>query len=553
MQHARKDVTSSAAAVALAMAVAAALAGLTACQRNDRGSVFAADAHASTLTSPPASLTAAEGDVAAPAGGTSAKTERHLGSMPSLSPLVKQLRPVVVNISTTMKSKAVASRRRLGRQQPRRQTPDDEDDSQGGQDPMQRFFEQFGNPNGGGQGMPNMRTPERHGLGSGFIIGDGLVLTNNHVTEGADEIKVTTDPTAPGGTREFTGKVIGRDAQTDIALVQLDGARAKELPAAVLGSSEAMEVGDYVVAIGEPFGFQATVTSGIISAKERSLRTSPFDDFIQTDASINPGNSGGPLFNLKGEVIGVNTAIISGANSIGFAIPIDLVKQEIAQLKAKGRVTRGFLGVQVQPVTQEIAETLGLKTTEGALIADVVRTGEAPAAKAGLKPGDVIVGVNGKSIRDERHLTRTVASYTPGTVIKLDVLRDKQPKELDLKIGTRPDEPDESDPRGLGRGDNDDSKGSDPLGLSVEDITPDLARRAQLDKGLKGAIVTEVGQDGPASQFVEPGDVIVEVNRQPVESAADYKKAVKGLKKGDTALLRTLGRGGGRYQTVHVK
>ena len=548
MQDARKDVTSSLGAVALGLLVAGALAGLTACQRGDRGgSMFAADAHATTLTAAaPAALLAAP--------PTTGQDARQLAPMPSLSPLVKQLRPVVVNISTTMKAKAVSARRRFNRQQPRRQAPEDEDDGQGGgQDPMQRFFEQFGNPHGGGQGAPNMRTPERHGLGSGFIIGEGLVLTNNHVVEGADEIKVTTDPTAPGGTREFTGKVIGRDAQTDIALVKLDGDRAKDLPSAVLGSSDAMEVGDYVVAIGEPFGFQATVTSGIISAKERSLRTSPFDDFIQTDASINPGNSGGPLFNLKGEVIGVNTAIISGANSIGFAIPIDLVKQEISQLKAKGRVTRGFLGVQVQPVTQEIAEGFGLKNTEGALIADVVRTGEAPAAKAGLKPGDIIVGVNGKSIRDERHLTRTVASYSPGTTIKLDVMRDKQSKEVDLKIGTRPDEPDDGDARGVGRGDNDDSKGSDPLGLQVEDITPDLARRAQLDKTVKGAIVTDVGQDGPASQAVEPGDVIVEVNRQAIESAADYKKAVKGLKKGDTALIRTLSRGGGRYQTVHVK
>ena len=551
----RKDLSSSLAAVLAGMVVVVAAAGLTACRRSDAtGSLFAADAHATPLAQ--AGAPSAAGEAAQAAG-----QDRQLAPMPSLSPLVKRLRPVVVNISTTIKGKALSSRRRNpGRQQPRRApTPDDEDDSgQGGgsgEDPMERFYRFFGSPHGGGQGGQGgqgFRTPERHGLGSGFLIEGGLVLTNNHVVEGADEIKVTTDPTAPGGMREFTGKVIGRDPQTDVALVKLEGDHVKDLPAATLGSSDAMEVGDYVIAIGEPFGFQATVTSGIVSAKERSLRTSPFDDFLQTDASINPGNSGGPLFNLRGEVIGVNTAIISGANSIGFAIPIDLVKQELAQLRDKGRVVRGYLGVQVQPVTQEIAEGFGLKSTEGALVADVVKS--APAAKAGLKPGDIITSVNGKAIRDERHLTRTVSSYAPGTAVKLDVLRDKKPREIALMVGTRPDEPDDGQggPRGETR-DGEEQKVSDPLGLQVEDITPDLARRARVEPGTKGAIVTDVGQDAPAGQAVAPGDVIVEVNRHPVESAADYRSAIKGLKKGDTALLRTVGRGGARYQTVHIK
>jgi serine protease Do len=519
-------------AVALGAAAMVAVAG---CARSSDSSLFAADAHASPLAAAPA---------APPSTGAPA-SDLALGPMPSLAPLVKAARPVVVNISTTVKAK-LSRGRRFGRnphQQPFGQSPDDEEG--GGEDPMERFFRFFGP--GGPQG--NMRQPERHGLGSGFTIGDGLVLTNNHVIDGADEIKVTTDPSAPGGMREYVGKVIGRDASTDVALVQLQGDRAKDLPAAQLGSSDALEVGDYVVAIGEPFGFQATVTSGIVSAKERSLRASAFDDFIQTDASINPGNSGGPLFNMRGEVVGVNTAIISGANSIGFAIPIDLVKQELPQLRTKGRVVRGYLGVGVQPVSQDVAESFGLKTTEGALVAEVRR--DSPAAKAGLKPGDVIHAVDGKPIRDERHLTRTISAFSPGAQVKLDVFRDKGDKSLEVTVGKRPDE---SDEEGKGQGgESGEEKGSDPLGLQVETLTPEMARRAQVESGTKGAVVTDVAPDSPAGQSLEPGDVIVEVNRHPIESATDYRRAVKTLKKGDTALLRTLSRGGARYQSVRIK
>ncbi len=540
--------------LALALSAALAFAG---CRRASDSSLFAADAHASSLSG----LATA----AAPPSAPAAAADRTLGAMPSLSPLVKQLRPVVVNISTTTKAKAVSMRRRRSlRNGPRAQPfgqPGEEDDGEGqgqgqgqggpgggNQEDMERFFQRyFGNRGGGG---PDARTPEKHGLGSGFIIGDGLVLTNNHVVEGADEIKVTTDPTAPGGMREYTGKVIGRDAQTDIALVQLDGDRGKQLPAAVLGSSDQLEVGDYVIAIGEPFGFTATVTSGIVSAKERTLRSSAFDDFIQTDASINPGNSGGPLFNLRGEVVGVNTAIISGANSIGFAIPIDLVKQELAQLRSKGRVTRGYLGVQVQPVTQEIAEAFGLKSAEGALVADVVR--DAPASKAGVKKGDIVTQVNGKAIKDERHLTRTIASYSPGSEVQIAVVRDRQSKDLTLKIGTRPEEPDDGDMRGE-KGDQSDQQGTDPLGLQVDDLTPDLARRVRAEPGTKGVVVTDVTPESAAAQSLEPGDIIDQVAKKPVETAADYRSAVKGLKKGDTALIHVVGRGGARYVTIHLR
>src|SRR4051812_2698404 len=370
---------------------------LTGCDHAARE--FASDARADTLsaaTPPPAQ---ASGD-------------RQFSAMPSLAPIVKQLRPTVVNVASRFKPRRVARNsqrppqgRGQQRQNPFDNSPGDDDESgqgQGQEDPMERFFRFFGGgPQGQGQG-PDQQ--ERHGLGSGFLIGDGYVLTNNHVVEiqdpgsnkfrPMDDIKVSTDETAPGGSREFTAKVVGNDPKTDVALLKIEGEHVAELPRATLGDSDALQVGDYVIAIGEPFGLQATVTAGIISAKERALGPgSVYSDYLQTDASINPGNSGGPLFNLRGEVIGINSAIISGANTIGFAIPIAVVKQILPQLREKGRVVRGFLGVQPQPLTADMADTLGLKSTKGALIADVVK--DSPAEKAGIKPGDVVVALNG--------------------------------------------------------------------------------------------------------------------------------------------------------------
>src|SRR5438445_5228884 len=238
---------------------------------------------------------------------------------------------------------------------------------------MERFFRYFVQP------MPNDH--ERRGLGSGFLIGDGLVLTNNHVVEvqdesrpgryrPMDEIKVITDETAPGGAREFSAKVIGNDPKSDIAVLRIEGKEVEKLKYATLGDSDSIQVGDYVLAIGEPFGLQATVTAGIISAKERTQFGGPYSDYLQTDASINPGNSVGPLFNMKGEVVGINSAIISGANTIGFAIPIAVVKQILPALREKGKVVRGYLGVQPQAITADMAETLGLKSSRGALLAE---------------------------------------------------------------------------------------------------------------------------------------------------------------------------------------
>jgi serine protease Do len=366
-----------------------------------------------------------------------------------------------------------------------------------------------------------------------------------------DEIKVITDESAPGGAREFTAKVIGNDPKSDIALLKIEGKDVDKLKYATLGDSDALEVGDYVIAIGEPFGLQATVTSGIISAKERSQFGGPWADYLQTDASINPGNSGGPLFNLKGEVVGVNSAIISGANTIGFAIPIAVVKQILPQLKEKGKVSRGFLGVSPQAITADMVDQLNLKSTRGALIADVVK--DSPAEKGGLKPGDVIVAINGRPVADNNQLTRDVGAVQPGSNVKLDVVREGKQRTIDVKVAPRPDEKEELSGKSSDRGGSDKGEG-DLLGLSVQDLTPELAKRARVDAETRGAVVTEVAPDSPASNAgFEPGDVVLEVNRRPVASAADYRKAVKGLKKGDTALLRVKHGQQTQYVPVRVK
>ena len=543
-----RRLTTLAALFAGALAAVAALPLVSACQRR----------------SPESSMLAGEAQAAAAAPST-AETLRQAGPMPSLAPIVRQLRPVVVNVNSRFKPRRPAvAQRGLPRGHPPVRPgpgPDENGDGEGGgdgedqQDPMERFFRYFGQ-NGG----PQQDQQERHGLGSGFLIGDGLVLTNNHVVEipdeqhpgkfrPMDEIKVITDETAPGGAREFAAKVVGNDPKSDVALLRIEGKDVGQLKYATLGDSDAAEVGDYVIAIGEPFGLQATVTAGIISAKERSQFGGPYSDYLQTDASINPGNSGGPLFNLKGEVVGINSAIISGANTIGFAIPIAVVKQILPQLKEKGRVVRGFLGVQPQAVTADMVEQLGLKSTRGALLADVVKDG--PADKAGLKPGDVVVALNGRPVSDNNQLTRDVGVVPPGQKINLEVVRDGKQRGIDVTLAPRPDETDQGGRSGA-QGGGDKEQG-DLLGLSVEDLTPQLARRAQVEPGTRGALVVDVSPDSPgAGAQIEPGDIVVEVNRLAVATAADYKKAAKGLKKGDTALLRVKHGQGTRYVPLRI-
>src|SRR5438105_5352292 len=530
------------ASLAGAFAAIAALPLVSACQRRASDTSFlAADAQA-----------------AAANPTTTADTVKQVGPMPSLAPLVKQLRPVVVNINSRVKPRQGRVSQRLPQGHPRVRPPPQQDEDNGGdeddsQDPMERFFRYFGQP------APNEQ--ERRGLGSGCLIGDGLVLTNNHVVEiqdesrpgrhgPMDEIKVITDETAPGGAREFSAKVIGNDPKSDIAILKIDGKDVDKLKYASLGDSDSIEVGDYVLAIGEPFGLQATVTSGIISAKERTQFGGPYSDYLQTDASINPGNSGGPLFNLKGEVVGVNAAIISGANTIGFAIPVNVVKQILPQLKQTGRVVRGFLGVQPQAITADMVDNLGLKSTKGALIADVVK--DSPAEHAGIKPGDVVVALNGKPVNDNSQLTRDVGVIPPGNTVKLDVVREGRSRTVDVRLAERPDERDPSG-RTPSRSGSDREQG-DLLGLSVQDVTPQLARRSQVDASTRGAVVVDVAQDSPAADAgLEPGDIVVEVNRRPVGSAADYRAAVKSVKKGDTALVRIKHGQSTTYVPVRVK
>ena len=529
-----------------ALAAAVALPLVSACQRLASDSSFlAADAQAAAIAAPPPTAESVK--------------QQQVTQLPSLAPLVKQLRPVVVNINSKIKPRGggrVAQRLPQGHPRLRQQPPQDEDnsDDDSPQDPMERFFRYFGQPSPGDQ-------QERHGLGSGFLIGDGLVLTNNHVVEvqdesrpgrfrPMDEIKVITDETAPGGAREFSAKVIGNDPKTDIAVLKIEGKDVDKLKYATLGDSDVAEVGDYVLAIGEPFGLQATVTSGIISANERTQFGGPYSDYLQTDASINPGNSGGPLFNMKGEVVGVNAAIISGANTIGFAIPINVVKEILPQLKQTGRVARGFLGVSPQAITADMADSLGLKSTKGALIADVVK--DSPAEKGGMKPGDVVVALNGKPVSDNSQLTRDVGVIPPGNTVKLDIIREGKQRTVEVKLAERPDEKDQGG-RTPSKGGQDKEQG-DLLGLSVQDVTPQLARQSQVDPATKGAVVVDVAPDSPAADAgLEPGDVVLEVNRRAVASAAEYKNAVKAVKKGDTALVRVRRGQATQYVPVRVK
>jgi serine protease Do len=530
-----------------ALAAAVALPLVSARKRLASDSSFlAADAQAAAIAAPPPTAESVK--------------QQQPSQLPSLAPLVKQLRPVVVNINSKIKPRGggrVAQRLPQGhprlRQQPQ-QDEDNSDDDSSPQDPMERFFRYFGQPSPGDQ-------QERHGLGSGFLIGDGLVLTNNHVVEvqdesrpgrfrPMDEIKVITDETAPGGAREFSAKVIGNDPKTDIAVLKIEGKDVDKLKYATLGDSDVAEVGDYVLAIGEPFGLQATVTSGIISAKERTQFGGPYSDYLQTDASINPGNSGGPLFNMKGEVVGVNAAIISGANTIGFAIPINVVKEILPQLKQTGRVARGFLGVSPQAITSDMADSLGLKSTKGALIADVVK--DSPAEKGGLKPGDVVVALNGKPVSDNSQLTRDVGVIPPGSTVKLDIVREGKQRTVEVKLAERPDEKEQGGRTPTKSGQ--DKEQGDLLGLSVQDVTPQLARQSQVDPATKGAVVVDVAPDSPAADAgLEPGDVVLEVNRRAVASAAEYKNAVKGVKKGDTALVRVRRGQATQYVPVRVK
>lgn len=422
-----------------------------------------------------------------------------VAEFPSFADLVEMLKPSVVNISTT----SVVKQRRFGPQQ--RRSPF------GPNDPFEDFFDRFF------QGQPQGEF-QRQGLGSGFIISeDGYVVTNNHVVERATDISVILE-----NGEKYEAKVIGRDPKTDLAVIKFEP-RGK-LQAVKYGDSENLRIGDWVIAIGNPFGLGYTVTAGIVSAKGRSLGLGAYDDFIQTDASLNPGNSGGPLFNLRGEVVGVNTAIVAQGQGIGFAIPINMAHFVIEQLKDGGKVVRGWLGVYVQKLTPELASSLGLDEDEGVLVSDV--TPGSPAEKAGIKRGDVIVEFGGKKIDDITDLTTLAAVASPGTEVNIKLLQDGKQKNLKVKLDEFPD--DEAQAA---------EDAEDSLGLTVRPVDPQLAQRFNLDTD-KGVIIVDVRRGSAALDAgLRPGDVIVEFDKKEVKALQDYKSALAAVKPGDTALF----------------
>jgi serine protease Do len=363
-------------------------------------------------------------------------------------------------------------------------------------------------------------------LGSGFLISsDGYIITNHHVVGEADKITVRLSDKD-----EFEAKVIGTDEKTDIALIKIDP-KGHKLHAVPLGTSSDLQVGDWVIAIGNPFGLEQTVTAGIVSAKGRVIGAGPYDDFIQTDASINPGNSGGPLLNLKGEVVGINSAIFSqgGGNiGIGFAIPIDLAKSIVAQLREVGKVTRGWLGVAIQSVTTELAKSFGLDEPKGALVAEVTPGG--PAEKAGLERGDVITAFQGTKIQDSHELPSLVARSPVGQSAEVTILRGGKERTVTVKLGELPDQQEARTERGEERGET--------WGMSVSNITPDVARRFQIEGDRKGVVVLEVEPGSPAETAgIQPGFIIEEINRNQIASLDDFNNAVAAAKDKDTLLL----------------
>jgi serine protease Do len=409
--------------------------------------------------------------------------------------------------------------------------------------PMERFFRRFGGPDG----MPGQRGGPRGrgavtGQGSGFFISpDGYAVTNNHVVDGADKVEVTTDDG-----KTFTAKVIGTDARTDVALIKVEG--GSSFPFAKLSDGKP-RIGDWVLAVGNPFGLGGTVTAGIVSASGRDIGNGPYDDFIQIDAPVNKGNSGGPAFNTEGEVMGVNTAIYSpsgGSVGIAFSIPASTVKNVIAQLKDKGSVSRGWIGVQIQPVTEDIADSLGLKKAEGALVAEPQPNG--PAAKAGIESGDVITAVNGDTVKDARELARTIGALAPGNAVKLNVLHKGEDKVINLTLGQLPNTLE-------AKADNDNGdRGGATKGTDVPKLGLTLApANSVAGAGKDGVVVTEVDpKSAAAERGFKEGDVILEVAGKSVANATDVREAINAARTDNknSVLMRVKSGGSSRFVAV---
>ncbi|MBT1071238.1 Do family serine endopeptidase [Pelotalea chapellei] len=427
---------------------------------------------------------------------------------PDFVELSKRLTPTVVNIRTAKTIKPKQRMRRPHSQQP--QTPFDEF--------FEDFFGRMYDEN------PQQRPRREQSLGSGFIISaEGYIITNNHVVNDADEVMVKLSDG-----RELKGELKGKDDKLDIALIKISDKQA--LPHVELGDSDSLEVGEWVMAIGNPFGLSHTVTAGIVSAKGRVIGTGPYDDFIQTDASINPGNSGGPLFSSDGKAIGINTAILSGgAGGIGFAIPINAVKAVVEQLRSNGKVTRGYLGVRFQPLTPELAKSFGLESEKGALIASVEK--DTPAEKAGLKTGDIILEYDGRRIIDGNELPRFVAGTPINKKVKLVIFREGKKQDVFVTVGKLKDGEIAAAVPNSGSGDG------DKIGITVQELSKELADRMGM-KESKGLIVTEVKPGSSAEEAgVATGSIIIEVNGQRPETLESFRSLLAALKKGDLVRL----------------
>lgn len=381
------------------------------------------------------------------------------------------------------------------------------------------FFRRFF----GGDIFPEQpRQYMRQSLGSGVIVSpDGYVLTNNHVIQNATEVKVKLLDN-----REFTAKVIGQDEKSDLALLKIN---ETNLPSAVFGDSSQIRIGQWVMAVGNPFGLEATVTVGVISATGRHLGINPIESFIQTDASINPGNSGGPLVNLAGQVIGINTAIVGGGQGIGFAIPSNMAQDVFEQIRTSGRVVRGWLGVEIQPLEPEMAKVLGLKGTSGVLIANV--RAETPAEKANLKAGDVILKVDNQPVATPDELQQKISSCKPGQTVLLTIWRDNKEQTVRVKLAEQPET------LAVGEEKPTTAEGEVWRGIKVSAVTEEIARQAGLPTP-GGVLVTEVTADSPATGKLPPGAIILEINRQPVTNLSEFLRLTRAIPANQPVLLR---------------
>jgi serine protease Do len=465
----------------------------------------------------------------APSSASSSPTTVATPSAPGFTDVAKAVTPAVVNITTKIVEKTSGSR------DPRDETRD-------------RMEEFFGAP-WGPFGPRGHRTPpgpfdREHrggGMGSGVIVSpDGYILTNNHVIDGAREVTVTLPDK-----REFTGRIVGTDPKTDLAVVKVDGAN---LPFVRWGDSSKLQVGEYVLAVGNPFGLNSTVTMGIVSALGRGrMGITQYEDFIQTDAAINPGNSGGALVNTRGELVGINTAIFSqsgGNQGVGFAVPTSMSKPIYESLVKSGKVVRGYLGVGIQDLNQDLAESFGLNESKGALVGDVKE--ESPAEQGGLKQGDVITSYQGTLVDDAVTLQRLVTKTPVGTTVTVKVMRDGHEKELAVTIGEQPE------PTKIAKSDTGRTEHA-LAGVAVQDLDRETAKELGLKAKVQGVVVTEVEPDSGAEKAgLQPGDIIREINRQPVKSVKDFERASSQLKKGEHALILINRRGASLFLSAKV-